>query len=279
MVTNNSLNKASEIFVIGPIGTAADGGTLLTIRKDQAANTQAKIINATNGGQAFWSLAQKMTSSATLSTAGFGIYPDNGSITNIAGFALIQSDIAGVTEPGLGVAIYGSQSTDIVKVAIGATAVTQATWNSSGGQYRGFNGNTVAPAGYVGEIMKQVVARATNLAVTTSATPQTIASITLTPGNWVISGTIGAVFQGGVVTVQQGVISPTTNSLTNLSGDVSLYGNNSFPTVTGDALVYSASGFDVSINANTTYYLVVQMTFGVGGNPTVYGRISAVRIG
>lgn len=280
MVTNNSLNQASEIFIIGPIGTTADGTTILTIRKDQAANTQAKIQNNTNSGQVFWSLEQKMSSSATRSSAGFGILPDNWASPAIASFAVLQSDITGLTEPGLGVCIYGAQSGDIVKVAIGATAVTQATWNSTGGQYRGFNGNTVAPAGYIGEVIKTVVLRATGLAVTTTATAQTIASITLTPGNWIISGTIGAVWQGGTITNQFGAISPTTNSLTNVSGEVSVYSNSALPTAAiNDSLIYSCSGISVSINTNTTYYLVASMTFGVGGNPTVYGRISAVRVG
>src|SRR5882757_8700577 len=150
MVTNNALNKASEVFTVGPIGTSADGSTLLTVQKNQAANTAQSIINTNTSGTTFYQLKQQMSTSATIASGGLGIYNDTYSKASLASFLTLQSDINGVTEPGLGLCLYGSQSTDVVKVAIGSTAVTQATWNATGGKYRGYNSNTAPASGYIG---------------------------------------------------------------------------------------------------------------------------------
>lgn len=193
MTTNNALNKASEVFVVGPIGTAADGGTLLTVRKDQSATTAIGILNETNNAssQSFLNIKQQLNAGGSpyLSNGGVGIVNDQAASNVYAGYFVLQNEIGGTNTGALGLVLWDAHATGTVKVGVGApaTAVDQAVWTTTGGQYRGKNTNTAAPAGYIGEVLSASNTSGTSLS---SNTWTNVTSKQFTPGNWLLYGRV-----------------------------------------------------------------------------------------
>jgi hypothetical protein len=115
------------------------------------------------------------------------------------------------------------------------------------------------------------------VAITTN-TSKTVTSITLTPGTWDISA--AGYFSGAgstTVTATTVSISEVTDTLdTTVGRFTSLYHGGGTPL--GSANLSAFPGpVRVTITANTTYYLVVQATFGVD-TMAAFGMISAKRI-
>lgn len=286
MATNNSLNQASEIMVVGPVGTAADGGTLLTVRKDQSATTAIGILNETDNAssQVFLNLKQELHNGGTpyLSTAGVGVYNDQAASNVYAGYFVVQNETGAATTGTKGLVLWDAKSTGTVKVGIGvpASAVDQAIWTSTGGQYRGNNTNVVSPAGYIGEVISNSATGVTQ----TNNSFVNITSITLTAGNWLIFGharwdTSGTV--SGNVNLDC-LISGTSASGTALSGHT--YGMDYWvstsPPISGvDGITGSLGPQNVSISTNTTYYLNSRGNASTFTNVTVAGTITAIRVG
>lgn len=99
-----------------------------------------------------------------------------------------------------------------------------------------------------------------------------VASLTLTPGVWLINGVMTA--GPGSLSDSQLWISTAANATTGR-----IYGDNYHElTVTSSTHTVSVPGYIVNINASVTYYLTVAITFGGGGTISVAGRISATRI-
>jgi len=280
MATNNALNQASEIFVVGPIGTTADGSTLLTVRKDQNGNSAIGILNETSGtaAQTFFQLKQKFNASATLATGGIGLFCDQYTgIAATAGYLCLQNNVTASAEPGKGIIIFGYNSTDSVIVAIGNTATTQAVWTSTGGQYRGYNSNTAPPAGFIGELISATATTGT----LTSNTTANVTNISLTAGIWDISSVCTFNTTGTVAGSTQwfGAISLANNNLTGVGengstqdgGKLAVSGVNGVSVWTGPTRV--------SLASTTTHYLNCRgfssVTFT---NVTCTGIIRAVRV-
>jgi hypothetical protein len=131
------------------------------------------------------------------------------------------------------------------------------------------------PAGNVGEVMESVVASpGTSLTTGTSAN---VTSLTLTAGNWQLSG---VVYMHGAATTtfttenvginSTSAVLPTKNSgRQNSSIDT-------WQTVLDDKS-YIAPTFTVSISSTTIYYLVAQASFGTS-TCSAYGGMTAVRL-
>jgi hypothetical protein len=164
-----------------------------------------------------------------------------------------------------------------------AITFTQAmTLNNSGSLAFGVSGQGIqgvtdassASAGIVGEyIASQVTAPSTGL---TSATQTNITSISLTAGDWDVSGTASYNFGSGTVpTVIQGAISTTSATLpTNLNGSRA----NLFLTfTTGAQSEMVVPTTRINITTTTTVYLVASCTF-TGGSTGIGGTIRARRI-
>ena len=139
MTTNNGLNQASEIFIIGLIGTAQDAGALLTVRKDQAATTAINISNELNNSaaQCFIDIAQQLNNSGSpyLASGGLGIVNDQAGSNVYAGYFVLQNQVGAIGTGAKGLLLWDASSTGTVKVGIGtpASAVDQAVWTSTGG--------------------------------------------------------------------------------------------------------------------------------------------------
>lgn len=135
--------------------------------------------------------------------------------------------------------------------------------------------NDSAAAGNVGEAVRSAVANvSTN---TTTDQYADLTSISLTAGDWDISGSVNFEKNASTWTiVQMGISSTSGNSGTGLvEGDNFLgIGFNSFPPL---SFPITISSFRVSLSSTTTYYLKVFTSFSAG-QPKAYGRISARRI-
>lgn len=149
------------------------------------------------------------------------------------------------------------------------------------------NGSSAA-SGVVGEIIFGGVVRSSATSLTTN-TPKTVVSITLTNGDWDISGAFGFLFGTGTsLTNLRGSISLTTNAIS--GSDTTAY-----PTAgeilmaplslsagqvqaTGVATAYTIPKYRVSISGGSvTFYLVVRAVFTVS-TCDGFGFIEARRV-
>jgi hypothetical protein len=137
---------------------------------------------------------------------------------------------------------------------------------------------TAASAGQVGEVLSSTVSTAANY--TTTATYQAITSLSLTAGDWEITGFITFLDNGATLTATAnviGVIGTTTASAagtTEGSGDIA-YLSEVVNGVSGKTSMMLHKV--VNISATTTHYLNSQATFTVG-NPQFVGSLYARRL-
>lgn len=129
-----------------------------------------------------------------------------------------------------------------------------------------------ATAGNIGEAVRAAVAAGSNLPLTT-ATAANVTSISLTAGDWDVSGMIcftgtptGTVYNMGLSTT---------------SATLSTFGDNAYQTPTSPNAVadncMTIPAWRLNVNTTTTVYLVARATFSVG-SVGAYGRISARRV-
>ena len=148
-------------------------------------------------------------------------------------------------------------------------ALTPQTTGGLVGTTLGDNAN----AGSVGEIISSVVA-SPGVTLTTAAAAN-VTSISLTPGDWDVSGELWVAVGAGGATFIDAQISAT-------SGGLALNAINAARA--GLYVAFSATGTNtfalrpcrVSLSATTTYYLVAYMAFP-SGTCTAYGNIIARR--
>lgn len=149
------------------------------------------------------------------------------------------------------------------------------------GQITGTGTNDAAAAGKVGELITTTVAVGSAVAVST-ATGVNVASVSLTAGDWDVSGMIDYVLTGVTATLFNAAISLTTNTL---SGQAGGSGLGTDPLVTVPLLTTALSAtygqaispVRVTLAATTPVYLVAQSTFSVG-TLAAYGTIRARRM-
>lgn len=136
--------------------------------------------------------------------------------------------------------------------------------------------NDNAPAGSVGELIAASLASGSATALV-SGTPKTVTSISLTPGDWDVSGTVGIVPAGTTTTSgQAGGISLTNNTLPVAPGSGAAHFSwHTSPA--GLGTVFSVGLTRISVSVTTTVYLVAQSTFAVSTSGA-YGFIRARRV-
>jgi len=141
--------------------------------------------------------------------------------------------------------------------------------------------NDNAATGNVGQVITATVASGSAISLS-NATGANITSISLTAGDWDVSGQVDFVMTGATSTLQQMGISLTTNTLPSQPGGSGL-GTDPLrssllqtTTITG-TMDLSAGPVRVSLSATTTVYLVAQVAFSAG-TVTGYGTIRARRM-
>ena len=151
---------------------------------------------------------------------------------------------------------------------------------TAAGQIPGTSTNDNASAGSVGEIITAAIASGSAISLT-SGTPKNITSISLTPGDWDVTGVVN--FTGGTITTINliaAIISASTNSAT--STDQMGYNQQSYE---GSYEMFQnqsqtslfAGPTRVSLAATTTYYLNANANFG-SSTASAYGMVRARRV-
>lgn len=133
-----------------------------------------------------------------------------------------------------------------------------------------------AAAGSVGEYIESVILQASATSLVT-ATPKTITSISLTAGDWDVSGVVYYLFPTSTtVTLIAGSISTTTNVSDTTSGRWSQLLFASFAPGNGTVMSQVIPTVRINVSSTTTYYLVAAATFATS-TLTGFGAISARR--
>jgi hypothetical protein len=191
------------------------------------------------------------------------------------------SNIAGAELDLIGGQGTGTGAGGTVKIQTSAPGVSSSSLNPivdaviakwSGVAILGSNTNDSAAAGYVGEVITGN--QATPQAMT-SPTPLNVTSITLTPGDWLVSGTINFALAGATVTKTQASINTTSATLAGDQTDVNS-GLQSVTTTVSDGVTIPPKRYSLSAGT-TTIYLVAKSTFSAGTVNTT-GSMLAHRI-
>lgn len=140
------------------------------------------------------------------------------------------------------------------------------------GQYTGTSTNDNATAGNVGEYVSSVIPSGS--AILLSGTTN-ITSISLTAGDWDVSGEVWAVGSAATATVIGGGIETVNNSFASV-GDATARTNIPWNGSTPGTIVFPFAPCRVSLAATTTYYLNVSAALSAG-SISAYGKLSARR--
>ena len=150
------------------------------------------------------------------------------------------------------------------------TAVGQA---SVGGQLPATNTNDSAGAGLLGEFIS-TTAGVGSAVTLSSGVAKTVLSISLTPGDWDVSGALNLhLANSTVLSFVQGGSSSTANTLNGQDSYFSL--PLAYATVAPD-LALPLPVYRRSLAAATTIYLIADVTFSSGGL-SAYGTLQARR--
>jgi hypothetical protein len=139
----------------------------------------------------------------------------------------------------------------------------------------GTNTNDNAAAGYVGQYISAEVASGSAISLT-SPNAADVTSISLTAGDWDVSGNVGYLAAGGtVVTIRRAAIHTVSATIpTAPNGGAFHFWQGS---VTGLNAVLPTGTMRLSLSATTTVYLSASSTFTTS-TQTAYGFIGARRV-
>ena len=136
--------------------------------------------------------------------------------------------------------------------------------------------NDSATAGYVGEVISSTVDVTVGVSLTTS-TAKTVTSISLTAGDWDITGMVSFNGNGATtVTLTAGGINTTTNTLPAAyeARATAVFAAASTPFATSP-IGSVVPTVRAQLTTTTTYYLVAVLNFGIstaGAGGTIYAR-------
>lgn len=248
----NSYNVAGHSLIVTLDGDVQTIGA--TIDYVETNSTTVTFNNALVSGEKVSFIFQTATSSA-------GIV-NSGTSTHLAYYASSSNAVSDAS----GATISGNYTFS------GTQTLSSISFSSTSGII-GTTTNNSAAAGSVGEYVQSVVAAVPY----TSGTVTNITSISLTAGDWDVTGMI--VGQGG----SSSTLGPNFTNISLFSGatttDLVIGDNTQYWTA---AAASTSSGGNVplwrlSISGTTTVYLKINSTF-VGGSPTAWGKLAARRV-
>jgi len=214
------------------------------------------ILPAANGGTG-------------ISSLGTGVATALGVNVGTAGSPVVNGGALGTPSSGVGTNLTALNATQLTSGTIPAARTN--------GHQNGTATNDNAAAGEVGELITATQGSAQAL---TTNVALSITSISLTAGDWDVSGTISFSYGGGAGTVSTLVtsISLTTNTL-----DATLGRLNSFNFGTSGLAITGGFTMDapvtrVSVSSTTSVFLVGQSGFGGATTATGTGIIRARRV-
>lgn len=153
------------------------------------------------------------------------------------------------------------------------------------GPYPGTTTNDNAPAGDIGEYTTSATVRSAALPLVNN-TPKTIASLSLTAGDWDVRVIASYLASGAVsLTEARAGISLTANSVTGgdvasvpTSNEVTIIQSGSNLIATNDVFTISIPASRVSLATTTTIYFTETQTFSGGTSLSGFGSIVARRV-
>lgn len=165
----------------------------------------------------------------------------------------------------------------LCSIALLAAPVAHAAVYAYPGPVKGTTTNDNAAAGYVGEVIESNVASGSAVALTTAVGAQ-VTSISLTAGDWEVSGAVSYVLNAATTMSVQGVaissVSTTFPTRPNGGGTTIIVA----PVPAGGVIPQITTGpMRVSLSATTIYYLNTYNEFAVN-TAAAYGYIKARRV-
>lgn len=182
--------------------------------------------------------------------------------------SFVGSTSATLVTPALGVPASG----DITNCT-GAPTLTSVTFNPTTGGIVGTTTNNSASAGYVGEYMVSTVASGSAVSLT-SGSSTVVTSLSLTAGDWDVSGNVGFLQTSAVCTFV--AVQCSTSSTV---GDISVYASSTGSgTTVGNDTSLVAPSYRINLSTPTTINLLALCSFtGAGAAMSGCGRLSARR--
>lgn len=262
VLRDGNINAVSNNFLAGFTTIATAGGTTtLTIT-----STSTQVFTGTTSNQ---TVVLPVASTLALGTT-FTII----NACTSTGLITVQSSGANTI-----VILPGGTSATFVSVLTSGTTAASWTYHAGyqAGQLVGTGTNDNALAGNVGEYIESVVPTGSAVSLT-SAVNKDITTISLTAGDWDVTGTVGFIAAGTTTcTITAGSISTTLNTIDFTNGRVT---NLLFATVTPGAQAWQYLPVPVcrfSLSSTTTMHLVATSTFAVS-TMTGFGNIRARRV-
>lgn len=271
--SGTSANVTSTVAIAnGGTGQTTAANAINALLPSQTGSS-GKILG-TNGTTSSWVAAG---GAGTVTTTGS---PATGNLTKFSGStSIVNGDLSG------DVTTSGALATTVAKIA--GTAVSGTTGSSSvvfstaptisQPNLVGTTTNNNAAAGSVGQFVSANVALGSAIGLTT-ATPTDITSISLTAGDWDVSGSVDMTPGGSAITGQLigwiSTTSATLPALPNNGGETRLDNINNSPSAIFGIPV---GPMRVSIATTTTVYLSCYNSFS-GGTMGAYGFIQARRV-
>ena len=247
-----------------------------TVKEYSANSSTAITIDPANGE------TQYITLNAATPVITFASAPTAGTSKRIK-LTLIQDGTGGrlPTFANCTFLATGSSTATAINSAINSLTYFEAEaingiWVvASANQNLGVTDGSVAPAGYIGEIISSSIAIGSATSLTT-ATAKSITSITLTPGDWMVSGNIGFIAATGTIPTALTASVSVTNNTQATSPNDGAFAQIQATLGTASTNVLTLASTRINITSTTTYYLVGTATFTVS-TLTAYGSISARR--
>lgn len=309
-VSNSSTSDAADTtsFAYGPSGSVVPGSLTAARKKRVSFQTPIQdssylIIEIQPGGSGSWIPLTFQDATDNISpylvqnsvTYGIGIVPVSSTAVDVQ-FGQYAAN-SSATFGGVGTAwgsVTASTRYRIRKTsggnAVGFGNVTQSTSGlvKSAGQLLGTNTSDVASAGYVGEVLESTVSSDTSVGSTATWTDLT--TLTLTAGDWELSGVVyinanGATFSSNFACATS-IISASGDSVTGATPGVNRTENSFIPTTFTSftsvlpSVRAKSDGTNVTIDGTSTASQVVRLKLRIdytAGTPKYRCRFTARR--
>lgn len=256
-------------FSFGGTRRTVFGGTLIGTLHDSGVLQFGGSLDITWGREAaaVWQSGQDTSSSGATATAQTIKAADNTHVSSGTGASLTLAGGKGPTSGGA--VILAASATSGAAVA----KVTVSAASTGGVAIKGTGTNDNAASGDDGEIVSSAVAVGSAVSLTT-ATAANVTSVSLTAGDWDVSGSINIAGASATYTGGVGGLSSTSATLPTDGSEVNSGVQLTIMSAT-DGITMSRKRF--SLSATTTVYLVAKATFSAG-TMTGYGAITARRV-
>lgn len=215
--------------------------------------------------------------------AGIGFNNGSGALTKVVATQAGSTVTVTIPDPGAAATVILSKGTPTMgaNLAMGGNSLTGVNaitfGNTATGGTTGTTTNDSAAAGFVGQFIDSSNHSLT--AVGSSGQYANVTSISLTAGDWDVSGNVMFSF-GTAVSITNASMAVSLfsgNTTTDHVAGANAYGSSAYPTATQDSSVATVPRFRVSISGTTTVFLKGAITYASGA-PFFYGYISARRM-